>query len=138
MNNSVDNIIIYNGENLPEDLKFSVTQSVKNLFNSCRCIYDIKIERSPNCIWYILSKNIPETIVLLLLQNAIRKAHNAILLQNTLIENPQILYNSIVNNININENNINMLYNGYIVLNNIGYVLAHAKPILPSEFDILD
>lgn len=133
MNFVGENILIYNGENLPEDLQFSVTQSIKNLFNSCKCIYEIKIERSKNCIWYILSKNIPEYMIVLLLQNAISKAYNAILLQNALIEYPNILFNSVVNNVNVQ--NINIVFNN---LYNISTILAHTKSISPPEYDILD
>jgi len=126
--NTYDNVIIYNGENLPEDLKYIATRSIKNLFNSCKCIYDIKIEKSPNCIWYILSKNIPEYIILILLQNAISKAHNAIVLQNILIEYPNILFNNVINNVNIVYNN----------LYNINSILAHTINTSTPEYDILD
>jgi hypothetical protein len=55
-----DNIIIYNGEQLPENIRDSVTKSILALFNRCNCIYDQKIFRSHNCIWFIVSKNISE------------------------------------------------------------------------------
>ena len=123
-----DNILIYNGENLPEDLKFCVTKAITNLFNSCRCIYDIKIVRSTHCIWFILSKNIPDYIVMSLLINAIHKAHNALFLQTILIQYPNILYNNLINN-----NVIELNY-----LQNISFVLAYTKSVLPIEYDILD
>jgi hypothetical protein len=33
-----DNIIIYNGENLPENIKENVTKSILALFNKCNSI----------------------------------------------------------------------------------------------------
>ena len=41
-----ENIIIYNGEFLSEDIRDSVTKSIENLFNNCKSIYDQKIYRS--------------------------------------------------------------------------------------------
>ena len=45
-----DNIIIYNGENLPENIRANVTKSILTLFNKCSSIYDQKIFRSHHCI----------------------------------------------------------------------------------------
>jgi hypothetical protein len=95
--NNYDNVIIYNGENITDiNIKYCVTKSIENLFNSCKCIYDHKIYRSPNCIWYILSKNIPENIIITIIENTIRKAFNSMILKNELKNNPNILQNIII------------------------------------------
>jgi hypothetical protein len=117
--NNYDNIIIYNGENITDiNIKYSVTKSIENLFNSCKCIYDHKIYRSPNCIWYILSKNIPENMIITIIENTIRKAFNSLVLKNELINNPNILQNIIIpisssfhNIYNITNTIINTEYN---------------------------
>jgi len=88
-----ENIIIYNGEFLPEDIRDTVTRSVENLFNQCKSIYDQKVYRSNHCIWYVLSKNIPEYYVIVSLKNVFAKALNKDVLKNALITYPTILQN---------------------------------------------
>ena len=65
--------------------------------NSCRNIYDTKIIRSPNCIWFILVKNIPDYFMVQLLKNACGMASNNSILKNALLTYPQILINSNIN-----------------------------------------
>jgi hypothetical protein len=92
--NNYDNVLIYNGENITDvNIKYSVTKSIENLFNSCKSIYDHKIYRSPHCIWFILSKNIPDSVIVTILQNIMTKAYNSILLKIELKNNPLILQN---------------------------------------------
>lgn len=88
-----ENIIIYNGEFLPEDIRDTVTRSVDNLFNQCKSIYDQKVYRSNHCIWFVLSKNIPEYYVIMSLKNVFAKALNKDVLKNTLITYPHIFQN---------------------------------------------
>jgi hypothetical protein len=126
-----DNILIYNGESLPEDIKENVTRSILNLMNSCRNIYDTKIIRSPNCIWFILVKNIPDYFMVQLLKNACGMASNNSILKDTLLTYPHILINS-----NINYN----YYNYYISnsLYNIAYQLGSSDNFETNDnFDLL-
>ena len=64
MNDSVltpmqnDNILIYNGNDLPIEIRDNVTKSIENLFNSCKCLYDARIQKGPHSVWYILNKNV--------------------------------------------------------------------------------
>jgi hypothetical protein len=88
-----ENIIIYNGEFLSDDIKDNVTKSVENLFNNCKSIYDQKIYRSNHCIWFILSKNIPEYNIITVLKNIFAKATNKEIFKNTLRMYPGILQN---------------------------------------------
>jgi hypothetical protein len=88
-----ENIIIYNGEFLSEDIKDSVTKSIENLFNNCKSIYDQKIYRSNHCIWFVLSKNIPEYLTIIILKNIYAKATNKDILKNALTNYPTILQN---------------------------------------------
>jgi hypothetical protein len=88
-----ENIIIYNGDFLPEDIRDNVTRSVENLFNQCKSLYDQKIYRSTHCIWFILSKNIPEYYVIMSLKNVFAKAINKEIFKNALITCPNILQN---------------------------------------------
>jgi hypothetical protein len=88
-----ENIIIYNGEFLSDDTKDIVTKSVENLFNNCKSIYDQKIYRSNHCIWFILSKNIPEYNVVTTIKNVFAKATNKEIFRNTLRMYPGILQN---------------------------------------------
>jgi hypothetical protein len=95
--NNYDNVLIYNGEHITDvNIKYSVTKSIENLFNSCKSIYDHKIYRSPHCIWFILSKNIPENVIITILQNIMTKAYNSILLKTELKNNPLILQNIVI------------------------------------------
>jgi len=88
-----ENIIIYNGEFLSDDTKDIVTKSVENLFNNCKSIYDQKIYRSNHCIWFILSKNIPEYNVVTTIKNIFAKATNKEIFRNMLRMYPGILQN---------------------------------------------
>jgi len=95
--NNYQNIIIYNGEGITDiNKKYNTTRSIQNLFNSCKSIYDNKIIKSQNCIWYILSKNIPENMIVTIIENVISKAINCTILKDELIRNPFILQNVIV------------------------------------------
>ena len=88
-----ENIIIYKGEFLSEDIRDTETRSVENLFNQCKSIYDQKVYRSNHCIWFVLSKNIPEYYVIMSLKNVFAKALNKDVLKNALITHPNILQN---------------------------------------------
>jgi len=125
-----DNMLIYNGELLPEDVKNNVTRSIENLMNRSRTVYTSKIYRSTHCIWYILVKNIPELFILNSLINTFSIAENNIILKNTLVNYPQILFN---NNINYNG------YPGINLLNNIGTYLSITENIETNDgFDLLE
>jgi len=103
-----DNILVYNGESLPEDIKDNVTRSIVNLMNSCRNIYDTKIYRSPHCIWYILVKNISDYFILQSLKNSCGFASNNNILKDALLSYPSILLNY---NINYSGYQLNYLHN---------------------------
>jgi len=105
-----ENIIIYDGEFLPDDIKDDVTRSIVNLFNKCVSLYDLKIYRSPHCIWFILSKNISEYYILQSLTNVWSKATNKNLLYDTLSKYPGMLQNRPLPSIT-NPYNLNYLYN---------------------------
>jgi hypothetical protein len=92
-NSANENIIVYNGEFLSEDIRDNVTRSIENLFNNCISIYDRKVYRSNHCIWYILSKNMPEYFLITSLKNVFAKAINKEILKNTLQSHPTILQN---------------------------------------------
>ena len=92
-NSANENIIVYNGEFLPEDLRDNVTRSIENLFANCKSIYDQKVYRSNHCIWFVLSKNMPEYFLVTSLKNVYAKATNKEILKNTLQTNPYILQN---------------------------------------------
>jgi hypothetical protein len=83
--NNYENIIIYNGESISDvNIKYNTTRSIENLFNSCKSIYNNKIYKSQNCIWFVLSKNIPENIIVTIIENLISKAINSTILKNEL------------------------------------------------------
>ena len=110
-----ENIIVYNGEFLSDDIKESVTRSVENLFNQCKSIYDQKVYRSNHCIWYILSKNIPEYYVIMSLKNLYAKAINKEILKNALIAYPNILQNIPVPSTSVDAN-MNALNKSYFTV----------------------
>jgi hypothetical protein len=92
-NSANENIIIYNGEFLSENIRDNVTRSIENLFANCKSIYDQKVYRSNHCIWFVLSKNMPEYFLVTSLKNVYAKATNKEILKNTLQTNPYILQN---------------------------------------------
>jgi len=122
-----ENIIIYNGEFLSEDIKDSVTKSVENLFNNCKSICDQVIYRSHHCIWFILSKNIPECFVIASLKNVFAKATNKQILKDTLISYPNILQNYAIPH--------SYLYVNFI--NNLASCLVNTEDTWYNTFDIL-
>ena len=113
--NNYQNIIIYNGESITDiNKKYITTKSIENLFSNCKSIYDNKIIKSQNCIWYILSKNIPENIIVTIIENIISKSINCTILKDELIKNPLILQNVIVSISTITypmTSSFNSLYN---------------------------
>jgi len=124
-----DNILVYNGEILSDNIKNDVTRSIENLMNYSRNIYISKIYRSTHCIWYILVKNIPDIYIVNLLKNTLGMAQNNRLLKDTLVFNPHIFFN------------ININYEGYPIYNylyNIGIYLSVAEDIeTNNSFDLL-
>ena len=118
LNSINDNIIVYNGENLPEEIKYVTTRLILNLFNRCSSIYDSKIYRSPHCIWFILSKNICEYYVILSLKNVLSKAINKHLLIDIFRSYPSVLENFTLSNAPTLYN-FNFLFNLTEHLNNI-------------------
>jgi len=110
LNSVNENIIIYNGELLPEDIRDTVTKSVLNLFDRCDSIYDHKIYRSPHCYWFILSKNISEYYILQSLSNVWSKGNNKNILRDAIATYPNILHNICVPS-SINIYNLNFLFN---------------------------
>jgi len=122
-----ENIIIYNGEFLPEDIRDSVTKSIENLFNNCKSIYDQKIYRSTHCIWFILSKNIPEYFAVTSLKNVYAKSYNKDILKNALQSHPSILQNYI----------IPQSYIGLNFINNLAHSLLNTDDIFIDTFDLL-
>lgn len=126
--NSVnENIIVYNGEFLSEDIRDNVTRSVENLFNNCKSIYDQKIYRSNHCIWYVLSKNMPEYFLITSLKNVFAKATNKQILVNTLHYNPHILQNFAIPQ--------SYLYLNFI--NDLSSMLINTQDIYYDNFDLL-
>jgi hypothetical protein len=126
--NSVnENIIVYNGEFLSEDIRDNVTRSVENLFNNCKSIYDQKIYRSNHCIWYVLSKNMPEYFLITSLKNVFAKATNKQILVNTLHSNPHILQNFAIPQ--------SYLYLNFI--NDLSSMLINTQDIYYDNFDLL-
>jgi hypothetical protein len=124
-----DNILIYNGELLPENIKENVTRSIENLMNHTRNVYVSKIYRSNHCIWFILVKNIPDIFILNSIKNTLSIAENNTLLKDTLVSYPQILFN-----ININYNS----YPIYNLLHNIGSHLSVVENLETLDrFDLL-
>jgi hypothetical protein len=124
-----DNVLIYNGELLPDGIKDSVTRSVENLMNHSRTIYVSKIYRSPHCIWYILVKNILDIYIISSLKNSLSIAQNNRVLKDALNAYPSILFN------------MNISYDGFYPLNllqNIGYYLGIAEDVESNDtFDLL-
>lgn len=124
-----DNILIYNGELLPDNIKENITRSIENLMNHTRNVYISKIYRSTHCIWFILVKNIPDVYILNSIKNTLSIAENNTLLKDTLVSYPQILFN-----ININYNS----YPIYNLLHNIASYLSIVENIeTPDRFDLL-
>jgi len=129
-----DNILIYNGNNLPVEIRDNVTRSVENLFNSCKCLYDARIQKGPHSVWYILNKNISEYLFLILIKNLVSRAKNADLLKSTLMLYPEILQNHALTPILPNTIfSLNLLYNIAIVIGTTEY----NNNILKEEFDLL-
>jgi hypothetical protein len=128
MNN--DNVLIYNGELLPDDIKNSVTRSIENLMNHSRTIYVSKIYRSPHCIWYILVKNILDIYIISSLKNSLSVAQNNRVLKDALNAFPHILFN------------MNISYDGFYppnLLQNIGYYLGVTEDVESNDtFDLLE
>lgn len=122
-----ENIIIYNGEYLSDDIKESVTKSINNLFNQCKSICDQKIYRSNHCIWFILSKNIPECFVIASLKNVFAKAINKNILKNALQNYPNILQNYAIPQ--------SYLYLNFI--NNLSDILINTEDTYHETFDLL-
>jgi hypothetical protein len=125
-----DNIIIYNGEQLPENIRDSVTKSILALFNRCNCIYDQKIFRSHNCIWFIVSKNISEYYILNLLQNVLAKATNKHILIDAFRNYPYILQNLPIHT--------TPYYNSFNFLFNISNTLINTPDNIYDTFDLLE
>ena len=121
-----ENILIYNGNILPDSIRNNVTTSIENLMDRCMGIYDSKIYRSNNCIWYILSINIPEYSIASIIQNILAKSHNNEILKDALLNYPTILQNRVV--ANSNPVIINLL-------SDISYILANTVSI-NTDFDI--
>jgi len=123
-----ENFIIYNGEYLSEDIRDTVTKSIENLFNNCKSIYDQKIYRSTHCIWFILSRNIPEYFTLVSLKNIYAKATNKDILKNALIQNPNILQNYAIPH--------TLLYINMI--QNLATSLVDTPDVYNETFDLLE
>jgi hypothetical protein len=126
-NSANENIIIYNGEFLPEDIRDDVTRSIENLFNNCISIYDQKIYRSNHCIWYVLSKNMPEYFLITSLKNVFAKAINKEILKNTLQSYPNILQNFAIPQ--------SYLYLNFI--HDISSILINTQDVNYDNFDLL-
>ena len=122
-----DNIIIYNGELLPEDIRSNVTRSIVNLFNNAKSVCDQIVHRSPHCIWFILTKNLPECFIVLSLKNIYAKATNKEILRNALITYPNIL-----------QNNIFYSWVNYNIINDIAGQLVNTTNSLNDTFDLLN
>ena len=129
-----DNILIYNGNNLPIEIRDNVTRSVENLFNSCKCLYDAKIQKSQHSVWYVLNKNISEYLFLILIKNLVSRAKNADLLKSTLLLHPEILQNHALTPILPNTIfSVNLLFNIAIVIGTTEY----DNNILKENIDLL-
>ena len=129
-----DNILIYNGNNLPIEIRDNVTKSIENLFNSSKCLYDAKIQKSPHSIWYILNKNVSEYLFLILMKNLVSKAINAELLKSTLLLNPEILQNYALSPVQPNAIfSVNLLFNVAIVIGTTEY----DNSIIKEHIDLL-
>jgi hypothetical protein len=125
-----DNIIIYNGENLPENIRANVTKSILSLFNKCSSIYDQKIFRSGDCIWFIVSRNISEYYILNSLQNVLAKAVNKHILIDAFRNYPYILQNLPIHNTSYYDN-FNFLFN-------ISNTLINTPNNVYDTFDLLE
>jgi hypothetical protein len=125
-----DNIIIYNGENLPENIRTSVTKSILTLFNKCNSIYEQKIYRSPHCIWFIVSKNISEYYILNSLQNVLAKAINKHILIDAFRLYPYMLQNFPINS--------SSYYNPFNYLFNLSNSLTNTSNNIYDTFDLLE
>ena len=122
-----DNIIIYNGELLPENIRYTVTKSVINLFANCKTICDQIIYRNHNCIWFVLSKNISEYYVIMALKNVFAKATNKDILKQALINTPSILQNTVIP---VHQCSFNYIFD-------IGTFLVNTPDTLHDTFDLL-
>jgi hypothetical protein len=111
VNSFNDNIIIYDGEFLPDHLKETTTKAILNLFDKCRSIYDQKIFRSKHCIWFIVSNNITEYYIVTSLKNVFAKATNKNTLLNVLRIYPSILRNSTLYHSLYHSYNFNLMFN---------------------------
>lgn len=126
-NSANENIIIYNGEFLSEDIKDSVTKSVVNLFDHCKSVFDQVIYRSNHCIWFVLSKNIPECFVITSLKNVFAKATNKKILKDTLTSYPGILQNYAIPQSYLHVN----------FINNLASCLINTEDVWTNTFDLL-
>jgi len=127
LNSINDNVIIYNGELLPEDIRYNVTRSIYNLFNNSKTICDQIVHRSPHCFWFILTKNLPEYFIIVSLKNIYAKSINKEILRNALITYPNIL-----------QNNIFYSWFNYNVINDIAGQLVNTPDSLNDTFDLLN
>jgi hypothetical protein len=125
-----DNIIIYNGESLPPNIKDSVTKCIVNLFNRCNSIYDQKIYRSNHCIWFIVSKNITEYYILASLKNVLSKAINKSILIDAFRNYPCILENLPIHTAPY-SNTFNFMFN-------ISSTLLDTPDNIYDTFDLLE
>lgn len=125
-----DNIIIYNGENLPENIRMNITKSILALFDKCNSIYDQKIYRSHHCIWFIVSKNISEYYILTSLQNVLAKATNKHILIDAFKSSPYILQNFPINSVS--------QYNTFNFLFNLSSTLINTPNNIYDTFDLLE
>jgi hypothetical protein len=129
-----DNILIYNGNNLSIEIRDNVTKSVENLFNSCKCLYDAKIQKGPHSVWYVLNKNVSEYLFLILVKNLVSRAKNADLLKSTLLLHPEILQNHALTPILPNTIfSVNLLFNIAIVIGTTEY----DNNVLKESIDLL-
>jgi hypothetical protein len=125
-----DNIIIYNGENLPENIRMNITKSILTLFNKCNSIYDQKVYRSQHCIWFIISKNISEYYILTSLQNVLAKATNKHILIDAFKSYPYMLQNYPINSASY--------YNTFNFLFNLSNTLINTPNNIYDTFDLLE
>jgi len=122
-----ENILIYNGEFLPDNIRDTVTRSIENLFNNCKSIYDQKIYRSNHCIWFLLCKNMPEYFLIISLKNVFAKAMNKEILKNALHEHPTILQNYAIPKSGLSLN----------FIHDLSFILVHTEDVLDDRFDLL-
>ncbi len=130
---TTDNIIIYNGDLLPDNIRDSVTRSIENLFLYCQGIYDTKIYRSNNVIWYVLSRNLHDYYSLMVLKNTLAKCRNNEILKNAIRDYPRLIQTNIVNYTNTLY--LNLFYDFASVLSNVENVNLNEN--LGENLDLL-